>query len=250
MGVYRELAPPPGLDGLLACLWVRSVEPGEPAQAVRVLPDACVDIVWAAGEGVMVAGPDTGPVLSRRPPGSLSVGARFRPGRAPLLLGQAASDLRDVRPPLAALWGDRAARRIAESDAAGSAPAMLAHLAAELAARAADTPRPEPWTEAVVRWAAAAAPGRLGRLCADLDVGERQARRRVEERFGYGPAVLRRVLRLQRLLRLAGRHEWPLAELAAAAGYADQAHMTRECRRLAGLTPVSLLAGRRAPSAG
>jgi len=30
------------------------------------------------------------------------------------------------------------------------------------------------------------------------------------------------------------------AQLAAQAGYADQAHLTRECRGLAGLTPAAL----------
>jgi AraC-like DNA-binding protein len=33
-----------------------------------------------------------------------------------------------------------------------------------------------------------------------------------------------------------------LAALAFAAGYADQAHLTRECRRLAGRTPAELVA--------
>jgi len=31
-----------------------------------------------------------------------------------------------------------------------------------------------------------------------------------------------------------------LATMAAQAGYADQAHLTRECRALAGLTPAAL----------
>jgi AraC-like DNA-binding protein len=33
-----------------------------------------------------------------------------------------------------------------------------------------------------------------------------------------------------------------LANLAAAAGYADQAHLNREARRLTGLTPKTILA--------
>jgi AraC-like DNA-binding protein len=51
------------------------------------------------------------------------------------------------------------------------------------------------------------------------------------------------VMRLQRLLALAPRYEG-LAELALACGYADQAHMTAECTRLAGLSPAALLRAR------
>ena len=36
-----------------------------------------------------------------------------------------------------------------------------------------------------------------------------------------------------------------LAALAADAGYADQAHLTRECGRLSGLTPAALARQRR-----
>jgi transcriptional regulator GlxA family with amidase domain len=52
------------------------------------------------------------------------------------------------------------------------------------------------------------------------------------------------VLRLQRVLALAGRSAPPdaaLAALAAAAGYADQAHMSRELQALAGQSPRALL---------
>jgi hypothetical protein len=50
------------------------------------------------------------------------------------------------------------------------------------------------------------------------------------------------VLRFRRFLsRLdAGRGETELARWAAEAGYADQAHLTRESARLAGLPPAAL----------
>ena len=58
-----------------------------------------------------------------------------------------------------------------------------------------------------------------------------------------GPRTLRRVLRFQRFLAAARTAEpGSLARLAADAGYADQAHLARDCRRLAGLTPSALLA--------
>ena len=67
-------------------------------------------------------------------------------------------------------------------------------------------------------------------------------------RVGYAPKTLQRVLRFQGFLalaeaeRTAGAADPDLAQLAFAAGYADQAHLTRECTRLAGLPPAALLA--------
>ncbi len=51
------------------------------------------------------------------------------------------------------------------------------------------------------------------------------------------------VLRFQRLLKTARETgvEQSLADLAASAGYADQAHMTRDVRRFADIQPTMLL---------
>jgi methylphosphotriester-DNA--protein-cysteine methyltransferase len=54
------------------------------------------------------------------------------------------------------------------------------------------------------------------------------------------------VLRFRRFLALAEQApDAALSRLAADAGYADQSHLTRDCNRLSGLTPVELLATRR-----
>jgi methylphosphotriester-DNA--protein-cysteine methyltransferase len=55
---------------------------------------------------------------------------------------------------------------------------------------------------------------------------------------GYGPKTLARVARLRRLVALDG-HD--LAVRAVLAGYASQAHMSEEVRRLTGTTPVRFL---------
>ena len=68
---YRELAAP----GALACLWVRVV--GEERERTDVLPDGCSDLIWSAGRGAFVAGPDTGPVSVDSAPGA---GASRYPG--------------------------------------------------------------------------------------------------------------------------------------------------------------------------
>ncbi|SED20274.1 Helix-turn-helix domain-containing protein [Amycolatopsis tolypomycina] len=67
-------------------------------------------------------------------------------------------------------------------------------------------------------------------------VGERRLRRRFVQAVGYGPATYLRVSRFQRAVALSSRAP-NLAALAVAAGYSDQAHLSRECRALTGLTP-------------
>ena len=76
-----------------------------------------------------------------------------------------------------------------------------------------------------------------------LGASERTIRRLCLDAFGYGPKTLERILRLQRFLRLV-RSSGPvgLASLAFEAGYADQAHLTRETGELAGLTPRTIVA--------
>ncbi|CAM5397850.1 helix-turn-helix transcriptional regulator [Streptomyces violaceorubidus] len=77
----------------------------------------------------------------------------------------------------------------------------------------------------------------------ELGLGARQLHRRSLAAFGYGPKTLARILRLRRALALA-RTGVPFAETAARTGYADQAHLSREVRDLAGLPLRELLAAR------
>src|SRR5439155_13182727 len=84
---------------------------------------------------------------------------------------------------------------------------------------------------------------RLDQLAAHAGLSERTLRRRCLDAFGYGFKTLDRVLRFQRFFRLASRPEnHNLADMAARAGYADQAHMTREVRRMSGITAGEFVA--------
>ena len=85
---------------------------------------------------------------------------------------------------------------------------------------------------------------RVGSISRTLGMSERQLLRRFKAAVGYGPKTLDRVLRFQRFLasaRAVRRGDENLAGIAAELGYADQAHLTRECVELAGLTPRQLL---------
>ncbi|HKZ12213.1 MAG TPA: helix-turn-helix domain-containing protein [Solirubrobacterales bacterium] len=88
-------------------------------------------------------------------------------------------------------------------------------------------------------------PGRrVDEIATALGFSERQLRRRFLATVGYGPKTLQRILRMRRFLKLASVDG--LAGGAAAAGYADQAHLSREVRALTGLTPSEILTPQRA----
>jgi AraC-like DNA-binding protein len=86
---------------------------------------------------------------------------------------------------------------------------------------------------------------RVGALSRALAISERQLLRRFDAAVGYGPKTLDRVLRFRRFLSLApevASGDDGLARLGAELGYADQAHLSRECVRLSGLSPARLVA--------
>ncbi|MFD6277799.1 DUF6597 domain-containing transcriptional factor [Streptomyces sp. NPDC060209] len=217
-----------------AVLWTWS-GPRDPARPV--LPDGCMDLLWAGGR-LLVAGPDTHAFTPAAVLSGSCAGIRFAPGTAPALLGVPAHELRDRRVPLDSLWSGNEVRRLTERTAATDDPA--AALESIALRRAAGTEPPDPLTAAV------AAQLRQGCSVAAtahaVGLGARQLHRRSLAAFGYGPKTLGRVLRLQRALALV-RAGTPYAEAAYAAGCTDQAHLAREVRDLAGTTLGGYLAG-------
>ena len=239
MSRYREHPPAPDLAELVACTWERAEGP-ERDGAVRVLPDGCVDLVWSTRGGLVLAGPDTGPVVYPVERDYSAAGLRLRPGVAGSVLGLPACELRDERPELSALWGRDAARL--EERIALAQPSDRRELLEQAV-------RPLAREAELDELVLAGLPllGRRGSSVAELArtlaISERALRRRFNDAIGYGPKKLDRIIRFRRLLRLAAlRREDGLAAAAAELGYADQAHLTREVRELSGLTPGELLA--------
>jgi AraC-like DNA-binding protein len=231
---YREHAPVPALAGRVQSVWCQQVSA---AHVQRVVPDGCADVLWHNGK-LQVAGPDTSWRMVPMPPGSVTVGLRFRPGAAALLFGDMpVSEARDEMPDLADLWGARQVRELIDriSDAKTASAVLQQAVVDQLshvdfdpivadAVTEFDTPRPP------------SVP-----LIADrYGLSERQFRRRFVAAVGYGPSTLTGVLRLGRAMRLCATSPRPAVDVAFAVGYADQPHMTREMRRLAGVTPGEL----------
>lgn len=236
-GRYREFAPTPGLRAHFRCAWVHETPPGE-AATIAIVPDGCVDIIWIGGR-LEVAGPDVAAALSRPPPGATVAGLRFRAGAAVRWLGLPMTELVGLRVPLVDLLGKRAASLSDRIGEAGTAAGWLGRMARELAAFApADGPPPE---MEVIFGALGGGETGIRALRDRLEISERSLRRRCHESFGYGPKTLDRILRFQRFMTLARRPDATLSALAADSGYADQAHLSREVKRLSGLSPGAAL---------
>ncbi len=230
VAAYREFAPPAAVADVVACVWEHEVARD---RVHRVVPDGCVDLIWLAERALVVAGADTGPRSVDLPAGRRTSGVRLRPGAAGAVLGMPASELCDCEVDARSVWGGEAARL---SDAvAGAPPRQRLELLIDAVARRGAQP------DALVRAAAwrLSLPGaRVATTAAALGVSERQLHRRTLTAVGYGPKMLARVARLRRLLTLS---DDSLASRALRAGYASQAHMNEEVRRLTDYTPVRFL---------
>jgi AraC-like DNA-binding protein len=236
---YEEVAPPAALAPWVQAVWRLHADA---PQRRRIVPDGCMDVIWSASAGLIAVGANTTAFVAPVAAGHVALGVRLRPGGAPALLGVGAEALRDATVPAQVVLGEDAARLAAALESAPAGARREALLLGWLADRARTAPAPDPLVDATARRLARAPDVRLGAVARDLAVSERHLRRRVAAQVGYAPKRLARVLRLQRALA-EGRRGAGLAEVAAAAGYADQAHFTHDCRELAGITPAALLRG-------
>lgn len=244
MQTYRERPPAPALARYATCVWVQAVTPGSAPHTHQTVPNGSAELMCSVGSVPRVVGPQTGPTAETLMPGSRVVGVRLRPGAAAAILGLPASELVDLSVGVDELWGDAAAE-LGEAVAAGGSVAALERA---VAARLAGAPKLDPIAMEAARLLLPWRAGDVGSLTSSLYISESQLRRRFQAAIGVGPKVLQRMLRFQGFLALAHRRAWPsgeLAGLAAQAGYADQAHLTRESLRLAGRSPRALLADSR-----
>ncbi|MET7419319.1 helix-turn-helix domain-containing protein [Dactylosporangium sp. NPDC005555] len=210
-----------------ATVW--QLGPGRSAE-FRILPDGCMDVIHHQGGELLVAGPDTVAKLGTSPAGRTYTAIRFDPGQAPGILGVHADELRDQRVPLSALWPSAQVRRLQERLDESADPA------ADLdAAFARNDTSDELWVRALVERIRAQRP--VAEVAAELNLSERQLHRRGLHLFGYGLKTLSRILRVNAALDLA-RGGMPFGLVAASSGYADQAHLSREVKALAG-APLS-----------
>jgi methylphosphotriester-DNA--protein-cysteine methyltransferase len=242
---YREELPRPEAGGLVSCVWVQQVSTAGPVYEHRTVPNGSVEISCVLGTGLIrVAGPRRTPAVERLAPGETVVGLRLRPGAAPAILGPPVSELVGLKVDLDRFWG-RSAVTLGETLAEAGRPERAARLLEqEVVIRSADANGPDPLVAEAVKRLQPWRPAQVAEVTSELLISPRQMRRRFLAALGYGPKALQRILRFQGFLAINDEchtGDLPLVRLALMAGYADQAHLTRECSRLSGLTPSAFL---------
>lgn len=215
----------------LAVLWERRA--GGSSGRIRILPDGCLDVIWD-GVALTIAGPDPVARWHEESPGQQYAALRLAGGTGPALIGIPAHELVERSVRLDDLWPAAVARRLTEAVAERPVEALTTWVETA-AARGVD-----PFGARVLSLARRRIP--VSRMAEDLGYSTRQLQRRSLAAFGYGPGRLLRIVRLQQALVLAGAG-LRLAEVAADAGYADQAHFSRDVRELTGESPRTFAAG-------
>jgi AraC-like DNA-binding protein len=240
---YVERAAMPALGAIASSVWIQQV--GDRPLAQRHMPHGGAELRCLLGATPRLLGPLTAWIHEDIPAGGTVVGLRLRPGVLGGLVGMPADELADQDVAGSDLWPDLA--RLTDLLGDAVTPRIALDRLQSFVARAAAAPDPLV-TEAVrnlMPWRG----GGTAALPALLSISERQLRRRCRAAIGLGPKELHRILRFQGFIaRVQASIARPdavdvdLARWAADVGYHDQAHLSRECRRLLGVTPGEFLA--------
>ncbi len=202
---------------------------------VRLHRSASGKIEW--GE-LLIAGPSTSADLVLVRSGDVFLGVRYRPGWGGRCLGIDPQTLTGQIVRASAVSGRYAAleSELAAEIAAGRLPEAFRSILRSTVQTVAPAGRAQ---VAVERIQASRGSIDLRRLAGELSISPRPRRREGAAEAGLPPKALARVFRFRYALMCPAPS---LAMLAAAAGYADQAHMTREFAALAGLSPARWMA--------
>lgn len=244
---YVEHTPVPALARSVRTVWVQTT--GDAPYLQRHLPTGGVELHWPLGGRPHLLGPLTGPLVEVIPAATVIVGVRFHPSSAPLT-SAAPDELVDQRVAVHDL-GHRWVDRLGEAMMLAPTPEAALSRVQSFLLQQPVALRRDPLVDEAVRLLMPWAPVEVAFVAEQLGLSPSQLRRRCTQALGIGPKAVQRTLRFQGFLALAqagaaatGRRGADgMAGLAVDVGYADQAHLTREVRRLTGLTPSQLLGG-------
>jgi AraC-like DNA-binding protein len=253
MSRYR---PAPPLDRYIECFWwSHRAEPQDDSE--HMLPSGGAQLLFALHEtpilcrpciaenssawsGSIVHGPQSSYHLAGPKPRGGIVGVSFRAGAAGAVLGASMEELADRHVGLDAIWGSRGVDLRDRLMSAADPEAMFRILEQSLSARMHRPLLIHPAiAHALAVRPAAGLPARVAQIQQASGYSPRHFISLFRSAVGLNPKHYYRIRRFNSALRsmaAGGRHG--LGDIAAAAGYADQAHLTREFREFAGVAPT------------
>ncbi|MEM7157351.1 MAG: AraC family transcriptional regulator [Myxococcota bacterium] len=202
------------------------------------------DLIGREHAPAVIGGPRMQPYLRRTGEPCASVGAMLRPGAAEFLVGAPAEAFVDQHCALIDLWGDEATvlrqRLVEQPTAAARLRVFEAALMERLARPSKASVRAPRGLHPAVAHALgrfATAPVGVGTVVDELGLSHRRFVSLFRRTVGLPPKHHCRVLRFRRMLPLAADPQLPWVDAALRGGYADQPHLSREFRALAGMRP-------------
>lgn len=249
---YRPSFP---LSAAVDCIWLSRREeifsnlehmlPSGTAQLVIALHDEPIawmppvhNAEWQFWKRGVVHGPQTRYyVAGPKPPGTV-LGVSFRPGMAGAILGIPISEIRDAHVPLDALWGSRAVELSDQLLSAATTSQALCVLERALIARIHRPLLIHPAVALALRSSEFDdEPVRIHEIRRQTGYSSRHFIELFRSAVGLTPKHYCRLRRFSSVLSQLADRQTRLAQVALSAGYADQAHLCREFRDLAGISP-------------
>ena len=257
---YLEHVVPADLRLHLASAW-RLVDGSPAGETQTIYPDGCCELIvhlasaprgWDAQRGwhdqaaTLFAAQHLGPVRLLATMPIDCVGLRLRPEASAILGGRSLVrdrilDLAEIDAPFS-----RALRRAARAFAHGDAGALWSLVKRRLASQPIDAAV----AGAVARLRDSAGATRIETVARAAGLSLRSLQTRFRRHVGLTPKEFARVMRLRATLQAMDAGDAALVDLAADQGFADQAHATREVRRITGLAPARLRAALRKDRTG
>lgn len=189
---------------------------------------------WTRG---IVHGPQSTYYVTGPKPMGRVIGVSFHAGMAGAILGVPLDELQDRHVCIEDLWGSRARQLRERLAMAPTAQAAIDILERDLLARLQRPLLLHPAVAQALRPALLNTPMRVGEIQQRSGYSPRHFIELFRSNVGLAPKQFYRIQRFSAALARIARGKATLADVAIASGYADQAHLSREFRELAGVSP-------------
>lgn len=252
--LFVQTAPPSELEDLVEEVWYASGTISYGSERILPSPTPILIINLGAGFEVQTCS-DSHPVtrtngwlvgphrefMWQRPLAETHVvGAVLKPWGAAALFDLMAAEIQDKAVSLDAVW-DRSVESLRDRLSETQGVSQKMRLLGESLTRRDDSGTSHATSHAANRLASAAPPT-VSSVSEELGVSRKHLNALFDRHVGLPPKAYAQVHRLNRALSaLSKPSPLPLSQIAVDAGYYDQAHMNRDFRNNAGVTPTAYL---------